>query len=411
MDRTAPKFLSLFVLLILQLLSGCVPPPQSESVTSNIPQVRVLLLENRSTIELSAKTPPLIRTADSAAVHRLDLSPEVPISVSLEPAGWRIGNVIVGSGELQINPAIDGSVYIDGRPYHGRYRLTPTGPSTFEVINDVNLEDYLKGVLSSELPRTWLDETYKAQAIVSRTYALYVVKSAPTGASYDLFSDERSQVYGGISAETDRARRAVEATTGTLIVTGIPRHEHIIKAYFCSCCGGVGQSAADAFGDPPSAPLAEKSVGNLCSESPHFNWGPIVISKAELTARIRKFGKLNDRPEQDMAQLTRLDISAFNSLGRPVRFVVTDARGGKFEFTGEEIRKAVNTDSTDTTKLWSSFFRIDNEPTAIGFVDGHGSGHGVGMCQWTAQRRAEMGMRFDSIVLAAYPGTTLMQVY
>jgi SpoIID/LytB domain protein len=112
-----------------------------------------------------------------------------------------------------------------------------------------------------------------------------------------------------------------------------------------------------------------------------------------------------------MGELTRLDISAYNSLGRPVRFVVTDARGAKFEFTGEEIRKAVNTDSTDTTKLLSSFFRIDNEPAAIGFVDGHGAGHGVGMCQWTAQRRAEMGMRFDSIVLTAYPGTILMQVY
>jgi stage II sporulation protein D len=411
MDRTTSKFLSLFVLLILQLLSGCVSPPEPAPVTANIPQVRVLILENQSTIQLSATTPPLIHTADSSAVHRLDLSPDVPISVSLEPTGWRIGNVIIGSGELRIDSAADASVYINGRPYHGAYRLAPAGPSTFNVINDVDLEDYLKGVLSSELPRTWLDETYKAQAIVSRTYALYEVRSAPAGAPYDLFSDERSQVYGGISAETDRARRAVVQTTGIVVTAGPPHRERIIKAYFSSCCGGVGQSAADAFGDPPSAPLTEQSVGNLCSESPHFNWGPIVIDKATLTARIRKFGKMNNRPEQDMAQLTRLDISAYNSLGRPVRFVVTDARGGKFEFTGEEIRKAVNTDSTDTTKLLSSFFRIDNEPSAIGFVDGHGAGHGVGMCQWTAQRRAEMGMRFDSIVLTAYPGTTLMQVY
>src|SRR5580700_5199016 len=123
MDRTTPKRLSLFVLIILQLLSGCVPPPQPGAVTSNIPQVRVLILENQSTIQLSAKTPPLIRTADSPAVHRLDLSPDVPISVSLEPAGWRIGNVIVGSGELRIDPAADGSVFINGRPYHGGYRL------------------------------------------------------------------------------------------------------------------------------------------------------------------------------------------------------------------------------------------------------------------------------------------------
>ncbi len=411
MDRTTPILRWLLILLLaLQLPFGCEPPPQPGNL-SNIPQVRVLILENQSVVKLSATTPPLIRTVGSSAVHRLDLSPGAPISVSLEPTGWRIGNVMLGSGELRIDPAEDASVYINGRPYHGGYRLASTGTSTFNVINDVNLEDYLKGVLSSELPRTWLDETYKAQAIASRTYALYELKSEPNGASYDLYADERSQVYGGISSETDRSRRAVEATSGTVIVTGLQHHQHIIKAYFCSCCGGVGQSATDAFGDPPSRALTEQSVGNLCSASPHYNWGPIVISKAELTTRIRKYGKLNNRPEQDMAQLTRLDISGFNSLGRPVRFVVTDARGEKFEFTGEQIRRAVNTDSTDTTKLLSSFFRIDIQPTAIGFVDGHGAGHAVGMCQWTAQRRAEMGMGYDSIVLTAFPGTNLAQAY
>jgi stage II sporulation protein D len=279
------------------------------------------------------------------------------------------------------------------------------------VINDVNLEDYLKGVLASELPQTWLDETYKAQAIVSRTYALYEVKSKPGGTSYDLFGDERSQMYGGVSAETDRARRAVAATTGTVVVAGLPRHEHIIKTYFSSCCGGVGQSAADAFGDPPSVALTEQAVGTLCSASPHFNWGPIVISKTELTSRIRKYGRLNNRPEQYMSALARLDISGYNSLGRPVRFVATDVRGDKYEFTGEQIRQAVNTDSTATTKLFSSFFRIDIEPTAIGFVDGHGSGHGVGMCQWSAEARAQQGMQYDEIVHKAYPGTMLVQAY
>jgi stage II sporulation protein D len=412
MDQITHRLRWLFVLLLaLQLLQfGCVPPPQPGNL-SNIPVVRVLILENKSSVQLSATAPPLIRTANSSAVHRLDLSPRVPVSVSLESGGWRIGNVLVGSGELRIDPAADGSVYVDGRPYHGAYRLAPSGDSTFNVINDVNLEDYLKGVLASELPQMWLDETYKAQAVAARTYALYEVKSEPAGKSYDLFSDVRSQMYGGISAETDRARRAVAATTGIVVAAGPPKHERIIKAYFSSCCGGVGQSAADAFGDPPSRPLMEQSVGNLCSASPHFNWGPVVVSKADLTARIRKYGKLNNRPEQDMGGLTRIDISAFNSLGRPVRFFVTDARGAKYEFRGEELREAVNTDSTPTTKLLSSFFRLDIEPTAIGFVDGHGSGHGVGMCQWTAQRRAELGMRYDSIVMTAYPGTMLIQAY
>jgi SpoIID/LytB domain protein len=112
-----------------------------------------------------------------------------------------------------------------------------------------------------------------------------------------------------------------------------------------------------------------------------------------------------------MAPVVRIDIEANNHLGRPVRFVVTDAHGNRYTWNGEEIRWAVDTDSTDTTKLRSSLFQIDNEPTVIRFTNGHGQGHGVGMCQWCAQRRAELGMGYQAIVTTAYPGSKLLQAY
>ena len=76
----------------------------------------------------------------------------------------------------------------------------------------------------------------------------------------------------------------------------------------------------------------------------------------------------------------------------------------------EEMRFATNTDAGERV-LPSSFFKIVNDPQNIQFVEGHGHGHGVGMCQWAAQRRAELGMRHEDIVIAAYPGSVLVRAY
>jgi SpoIID/LytB domain protein len=56
-------------------------------------------------------------------------------------------------------------------------------------------------------------------------------------------------------------------------------------------------------------------------------------------------------------------------------------------------------------------FQLDNQPREIRFINGHGLGHGVGMCQWCAERRAEMGMGYQQIVLLAYPESKLLKAY
>lgn len=407
---TFPFRICLFLLLGL-VTAGCNQALTPADFSGHTPVVRVLLLQNSHGINLTASQPPLIRTADVASPRRVDVPPATPVPLVLTATGWRLGSVAVGNGELLIQPAVEGSVSVDGHPYRGRFRLVPTSANTFDVVNDVDVEGYLKGVVPREMLRLWNDETYKAQAVVARTYAIYELKAASPTSPYDLFDDQRSQVYGGIAAETAQGCNAVDQTAGVVVVSGPPGQERIFKAYFSSCCGGIGQSAADAFGDPPSAPLTEQAVGNLCSESPHFNWPDVVVSKAELTKRFRRFGQLRNRAEKDMAAVVRIDVAGSNQFGRPVRFVVTDARGKRFMWTGEEIRWAVNTDATDTTRLKSSLFQIDNQKDAVRFYNGHGWGHGVGMCQWCAQRRAELGWSYDAIVLAAYPHSKLLRAY
>ncbi len=409
--RRCCSWACLFGLLITMGCDSGSGPAHPVALSPEPPTLRVLLLEKRAAITLTASQPPTLRLGGSASARRLDLAPNTPATIEWIEGGWRVGGTPLGAGVLAIEPAVDASVAIEGKGYHGKYQLVPTGPATFDVVNDVDLETYLKDVVTSELPADWLDETYRAQAIVARTYALYEFRSAPPNAWFDLYGDERSQMYNGVARESPKARLAVDSTRGMVVAAGPAGHERIIKAYFSSCCGGVGQSAADAFGDPPSGPLTEQAVGTLCSASPHFNWPPVTISKAEITRRLRKFGTEQNRAEKDIGEVTRLDVVASNSLGRPVKFALTDSRGRQFIMSGQDFRLAINADASPTTRLLSSYFQIDNQPQAIRFLNGHGSGHGVGMCQWCAQRRAEMGMGCEQIVALAFPGTTLLRAY
>ncbi len=175
------------------------------------------------------------------------------------------------------------------------------------------------GVLEKELLPRWHDEAFLAQAIVARTYAIYVARTNAAGSTFDLFADTRSQVYGGIVAETARSRRAIEATRGVVVAFGPTGEERIFKAYFSSCCGGVSQTATAAFGDPPSEVFTEQNVGTRCSGSTKFSWPTLTITKVEITRRLRLWGTRNN------ARKSRLAMSRWSKCCRPTDSVALKA--------------------------------------------------------------------------------------
>jgi stage II sporulation protein D len=404
------RFTRWMILLALLAPPACTQTHQLTGPNPAAPVVRVRLLQSQQQIILSGTESPLIRVGSSTQSRRLNLPRNAGVAVTLAEGAWRIGNVPVGRGELVIQPAIDGTLAINGKPYHGVYRLVPLG-TTFDVINHVDIDSYLKSVLPCELLKNWHDETYKALAITARTYALYEARTRGTGQPFDLFADTRSQVYGGIAEETPRSRRAVDETSGVVLVYGPAGNEHIFKAYFSSCCGGITQSAADAFGEAYIEPLSDQNVHGLCVASKRYNWGPVIITKEELTRRFRAWGKRLNRPEQNMSNIQAIDIQFINRWGRPTRFVITDAGGARYSLTSEELRVATNTNATDTTRLYSSFVKTSNEPDVVRFFDGHGLGHGVGLCQYCSEARAEAGMRHEDIVLSAFQRAKLARAY
>lgn len=390
--------------------AGCSQSQNSVPAPQGMPLVRVLVLENRPRVDLRATQPPILRIG-AAAGQRVAIPAGSSVPVLQTGSGWKVGDLTYGSGELTIDPATEGSVSVDGRAHRGSYRLIPRPSGKIDVINDIDVDGYLMGVLSKELFPNWHDEAYCAQAVAARTYSLFVSRTTSETAGYDLFADTRSQVYGGIAGESAKSRAAVEATRGLVVAFGPDGQERIFKAYYSSCCGGITQSAAAAFGEPAFEPLTEQNNGPRCAASPKFSWPAIVLSKREITRRLRIWGTNMNAPEKTIGDVSRIDVLSTNSLGRPSSFAVTDIRGYRYRLGCEDLRVAINTDASEGTKLWSSFCKPVNEANAMHFVEGHGFGHGVGLCQWCAQVQAQAGVPYRQIVLQAFPRSVLIKAY
>lgn len=132
----------------------------------------------------------------------------------------------------------DGYTSVKNKWYRGIIKIQNKG-GQLTVINDVPLEDYIKGVVPSEMPSSWNIEALKAQAIAARSYAMSNLgKHGSKG--YDLVDTTADQVYGGASAERETTNQAVELTKGIVITYD----SKIICAYYSASAGGVSSSAA-----------------------------------------------------------------------------------------------------------------------------------------------------------------------
>ncbi len=167
--------------------------------------------------------------------------------------------------DLYFIPAFPESfLRLNDRSYRGIFQLKNTGRG-LALINILNLEDYLKGVVPLEMsPGTFNAlEALKAQAVAARTYALkHIGRNSSLG--FDLTDTQSSQVYGGLSAEHPLSNRAVEETAGEVITY----KNELINALYTSTCGGMTEDAENIFSGRPVPYL--KSVS--CTHEKQPEW-------------------------------------------------------------------------------------------------------------------------------------------
>jgi stage II sporulation protein D len=252
------------------------------------------------------------------------------------------------------------------------------GKAQLQVVNVLPLEDYLTGVLGSEMPQSFPLEALKAQAVAARTYALNK-KLEQYGQPFHLGSSVLSQVYRGLEAEDDRTRDAVEATKG-LVLTWMLQP---IEAYFHSSCGGRTESGLEALNrDLPYLQAVDCPCGGLASS----HW-KLALGATELKA----LGAAKGSP---------LQVQGRSPTGRARKVSM-----------GARVVDAVTfRERVGYMKLKSLSFEV--EKAKDGYVlEGKGFGHGAGLCQWGARVFAEKGWDYRKILSHYYPGTELQTLY
>lgn len=168
------------------------------------------------------------------------------------------------AGPVRFNPS-GSPLTLSGNGYRGLLRARVQG-GLLSAVNDVPLEPYVKGVVAWEMPSSWHMEALKAQAVVARTYGLVSRKS---GQWFDLYNDTRSQVYGGIRAESASTNAAVDATQGEVVRSG----GALAWTVYHSTSGGKTASREDEWG-PPAIPYLVSVADAHDGISPHHTWGP-----------------------------------------------------------------------------------------------------------------------------------------
>jgi stage II sporulation protein D len=214
-------------------------------------------------------------------------------------------------------------VSVDGRGYRGELLLFRSA-GALQVVNEVPLERYLRGVVPWEMPHDWAKQALRAQAVAARSYAL---ATSNPGRRYDLVSDTRDQMYGGIEAETPATNLAVGATAGQVLTW----NGAVALTYYSSTSGGRTESVADAFHVPP-VPYLRAVADPYDTLSPHHAWGPFRFAPRVLA---KKLGV----PAVEKLRVER------NASGRVAKLVVRWPHGSRV-LSGRDVEQLLSLPST-----------------------------------------------------------------
>lgn len=296
-------------------------------------------------------------------------------------------SIKAGSTPTRLVSDAHGYRYYDGS-LHIKQKSNRKGLS---IVNTVDLETYIASVVGSEMD---FEETeaLKAQAVVSRTYALWSVRRSPYS-EFDLRDHESNQVYVGEIMNKPHYREAAESTTGEILTWS----DQLILAVFSSTCGGSTANNSDVWGGTDHPYLRSQQDGDACSLSPHYNW-TYAINKEEIQELVsQNYGFDFEKKEIEN------DVS-----GRVQKVILIDDTDDKIVFTGNEFRLFMNR-YAGPLAIRSTKYKWRENNESIKF-EGQGLGHGVGLCQWGSRGLAQAGWDYKDILTFYFSGTKIVSL-
>ena len=228
--------------------------------------VRVLLAEGRAAVKVGSSKP--FKVVDARGKVR-KLKPGTQNVAAAKLARLRSPlRFIPGAAPLRLGAdAYRGTLLVHKR----------AGKLT--VVNRLPLDRYLRGVVPWEMPDDWHPEALRAQAVVARSYALATLKP---GTLFDLYSDTRSQVYGGVQAEAVSTNRAIGSTAGKALFW----NGRVATTFYHSTSGGRTVSIAEAWPRATPVPYLVSVADPHDTLSKHHRWGPFLLTPTQVAQKL-----------------------------------------------------------------------------------------------------------------------------
>ncbi len=320
---------------------------------------------------------------------------------------------------------------VNSNKYRGSMEINPSS-STVSLINRLNIENYLKGVVAAEMPASWHMEALKAQAISARSFALN---------SMSLSNTTSSQVYKGFTREHPDTNEAVEKTSGKIVTyNGKP-----IQTFFYSASGGRTANIGDVWNSNQANFPYLVSVDDPFENSANSNWSEsfpskmllnsfgfnssdtlhdIQLSKTGANGEVRAITLMTSAGDKTISgnelqirQLIPVSGQGYTFLRSnwfdivyPFTVKTASADQQQFSITGQRVQTATTIttvpDSTVQVQTTNGTTSLEALPTSVQ-LNGKGFGHRIGMSQHGAKGLAENGRTAEQIITHYYPGTKI----
>ncbi len=290
---------------------------------------------------------------------------------------------------VRLVPVGDEHVKINGRRYRDSILILKTS-NGLNVINELGIDNYIRGVLPKEMSPSWPPEALKAQAVAARSF-VWKNSGRHRADGFDVCSTVHCQVYGGLEVENPATDRAVFETKGEVLYD---RKGEVVNAVYHASCGGHTEEIANVWNMTNEIPhYFVPRVCKFCTHYKHFNWthvfdGELIRKKMYVSGY--KVGKIKN-----------LEIVGRSVSGRAKHIRVSHTAGKTLIHAGK-FRLALDPWRMRSTKLTAVVRHKDSFE-----FRGSGWGHGVGLCQAGAKGMADEGRDYVQILKFYYPGTVV----
>lgn len=267
------------------------------------------------------------------------------------------------------------------------------------IINKLPLEDYIFSVVQAEGLNSWPLDMHKLQAIISRTYAVYLMQRArersPQFKYFDIKCTNFHQRYEGLHKHT-RLRQAVDETQD-LILT---HNDAVALTMFDISCGGIIPGLITPV-DKRKPYLNRVQRCTFCTSCPSYLWKE-TFNADTVVCKLKELGSLKDKMAS-FGTLAEIKMRHIDKAGVVHKILITDTRGHSVVITGNQLR------STNSHKIKSLAFSIEFKNNKL-TITGFGYGHLKGVCQFGCVELLKRGWSIKDVLSFYYPGTKISRL-